>query len=480
MTKISSLSTPPLDTEADALVIACFESDAILAPLADIDTALGGAITRLVTSGDFSGKANQTASFSTPSSVTADTVLLVGLGSEENYSAQAAAQAAGTAAKSLASRQRTKVAFFFPDKHTSDSVAAALNGGVGQDLYRVKKSLYPIDEILWSGGDDEAVRRGAIIGEAVSLTRTLVNEPAAEIYPASFAERALAVGNESGFKTEIWDEQKLKEENCGALLGVGQGSAKPPRLVIMRYQGGTKGDAPLCLVGKGVTFDSGGLSLKPSDGMSTMKCDMAGAATVLGAMQAIAKLKLPVNVTGLVGLAENMVSGNSYKLGDVLTTRLGKTIEVLNTDAEGRLVLADTLDVAVRHEKAAKIVDLATLTGACVVALGEGIAGAMTNNEDWCAHVLAAAKTTGERLWQLPMDSDFTDQIQSKVADIKNIGDGRWGGAITAAKLLEEFVGNTPWVHLDIAGPAFAEKPKSWIDAGASGCMVKTLVKLAE
>src|SRR5690606_12519182 len=231
-------------------------------------------------------------------------------------------------------------------------------------------------------------------------------------------------------------------------------------------------------VGKGVTFDSGGLSIKPSDGMLTMKCDMAGAATVVGTMQAIARLKLPVNVIGLCGLVENMLSGDSYKLGDVLKARNGKTIEVHNTDAEGRLVLADVLDVAVERG-AAKIVDLATLTGDCVVALGTDVAGLMTNNQEWCDAVKAAADRCGERVWQLPMFPEFGEQIRGDVADIKNVGAGRWGGAITAAKFLEEFVAGKPWTHTDIAGPAFLERSKPYLDAGASGAFVRTLVDVA-
>jgi leucyl aminopeptidase len=271
----------------------------------------------------------------------------------------------------------------------------------------------------------------------------------------------------------------LKAERCGSLLAVARGSIRPPRLLILRHNGGHAGDAPLALVGKGVTFDSGGLSLKPNDSMLTMKCDMAGAATVLGAMQAIARLQLPVNVIGLVGLVENMVSGDSFKLGDVLTARSGKTIEVLNTDAEGRLVLADVLDVAVERG-AAKIIDLATLTGACVVALGTDTAGLMTNDQSWCDELSAVARQCGEAAWQLPMFPEFGEQIASKVADIKNIGEGRWGGAITAAKFLEEFVQGKPWVHIDIAGPAFLDSPKAWLDAGGSGAFVRTLVELAK
>jgi leucyl aminopeptidase len=228
-----------------------------------------------------------------------------------------------------------------------------------------------------------------------------------------------------------------------------------------------------------VTFDSGGLSIKDNENMKTMKCDMAGAATVLAAMQAIARLQLRANVVGLCGLVENMVSGSSYKLGDVLRARSGKSIEVLNTDAEGRLVLADVLDVATQSLGARKLIDLATLTGACMVALGRDVAGAMSNDQPWCDEVLAAAKDCGEPAWQLPMFDDYRELIKSAVADIKNVGDGRWGGAITAAKFLEEFVAGKPWVHLDIAGPAFLESAKPWLDAGGSGQFVRTLVEVA-
>jgi len=248
--------------------------------------------------------------------------------------------------------------------------------------------------------------------------------------------------------------------------------------VIVRYVGGPSEMAPLAVVGKGVTFDSGGLSLKPTDGMKTMKCDMAGAAAVLAAMQAIARLELPVNVIGLCGLVENMVSGSSYKLGDVLRARNGKTIEVLNTDAEGRLVLADVLDVCLQQGPA-RIVDLATLTGACMVALGNDVAGLMANDAAWAQAVLAAAEECGEPAWQLPMFPEYGEQIRSEVADIKNVGDGRWGGAITAAKFLEEFAGGKPWAHLDIAGPAFLESSKAWLEAGGTGFGVRTLVELA-
>jgi leucyl aminopeptidase len=249
--------------------------------------------------------------------------------------------------------------------------------------------------------------------------------------------------------------------------------------LILRHQGGPADEPPIALVGKGVTFDSGGLSLKPSDGMVDMKCDMAGAATVAGAMLAVSRLGIRKNVIGFCGLAENMVSGNSYKLGDVIQTRSGKTIEILNTDAEGRVVLSDTLDVAIEHKPSA-MVDLATLTGACMVALGTDVVGAMANDQTVCDAILNAAKLEGEPLWQLPMFELYDEKVKSKVADIRNIGEGRWGGAITAAKFLENFVGDTPWVHLDIAGPAFTDSPKPHRDAGASGVMLRTLVRWIE
>jgi leucyl aminopeptidase len=246
----------------------------------------------------------------------------------------------------------------------------------------------------------------------------------------------------------------------------------------MRYQGARSADEPwLGLVGKGVTFDSGGLSLKPADSMVTMKADMAGAGTVVGAMQAICALDLPVNVIGLVGLVENMPSAKSFRPSDVVLARNGKSIEIINTDAEGRLVLADVLSVAV-EKGVDKMIDLATLTGACVVALGTDVVGVMSNDADWSDVVKRAAETCGEQVWELPMFNEFAEQLKSDVADIKNMGT-RWGGAITAGKFLEAFVSDVPWVHLDIAGPAFLEKPKSWMDVGGTGVMVRTLIEVA-
>jgi leucyl aminopeptidase len=480
--RIERIESGRVEIEAEAVVVGLHADGPPQGAAAAIDRAAGGLITRLVEAKEISAKPCDLATLWQPAGVAARQVLCVGLGERARLDRRTAFEATAAAARHLSGKVRRRVAFCLADGWPAELVESGLAGAVvgceGQDLYRAEKKRQPFETLLWSGGDAAAIDRGRILGEAVNLTRRLVNEPPQEIYPESFAERAAAVAGACGLACEVWDEKRLEAERAGSLLAVAKGSVRPARLVILRHAG-AKPEAPwLALVGKGVTFDSGGLSLKPTDGMKTMKCDMAGAATVLGALQAIARLELPVNAMGLVGLVENMPGPAAMKLGDVLTARNGRTIEVHNTDAEGRLVLADVLDLAVER-KAARIVDLATLTGACVVALGNDVAGLMSNDQPWCDTVAAAARTCGEPAWQLPMFPEYAEQIKSEVADIKNVGDGRWGGAITAAKFLEEFVAGVPWVHMDIAGPAYLEKSKPWIDGGASGAFVRTLVEVA-
>ena len=468
--------------EADTVVVGVFAEAPLAGSALQLDQATGGLLTRLLERKEITGKRNELVTILGPAGIKASTALVVGLGEHASLDRGCAFRAAATAARQLAGRERGKVAFFLAEDWSPElaesGIAGSLVGCVGQDLYRAKKNRYPLEDIAWAKVSSASLQSGTILGEAQNLTRRLVNEPPSDMYPESFAAEAARVAEENSLAIEVWDLARLEAERCGSLLAVARGSSRDPRLVILKYNGGREGDAPLALVGKGVTFDSGGLSIKPSDGMTTMKCDMAGAATVLGAMQAIARLKLPVNVIGLCGLVENMISGAAYKLGDVLRARSGKTIEVLNTDAEGRLVLADVLDVALQYQPS-RIIDLATLTGACVVALGNDVAGLMTNDQSWCDSLRAAADSVGEQVWQLPMFTEYGEQIRSEVADIKNIGNGRWGGAITAAKFLEEFVAKKPWVHMDIAGPAFLDSAKPWIDAGGSGTYVRTLVEIA-
>ena len=479
--KVLAQSEAPQQIACSALVVLAFDGLQFSGSASSLNAAAGGTLQRLFERGEVSGKLGKTSILHDLPGVKADSVLVVGAGAEASFDEGAAFRVGGAALKRLADRARSRVAIDLNGMTTEVAaacVAGAINGCIGQDAFRAEKNLKAIDELACCRTTKAAVDRGVIVGEGMLLTRELVNLPPNYMYPEAFAKRAAEVAVTCGLELEVWDELRLRRENCNALLAVNAGSSRPPRLLILRYSG-TKETPPLALVGKGVTFDSGGLSLKPTEGMITMKCDMAGAATVLGTMQTISKLKLATPVVGLVGLVENMVSGSCFKLGDVLTARSGKTIEILNTDAEGRLVLADVLDVALQENPQA-IIDLATLTGACVVALGNDIAGLMTNNADLTKKIESAAGAVGEFVWQLPMHSYFQEQIQSQVADIKNIGDGRWGGAITAAKFLEEFVADTPWTHIDIAGPAFSDKPKNYIDAGASGCLVRTLTKLIE
>ena len=321
------------------------------------------------------------------------------------------------------------------------------------------------------------MRRGEIVGQAINLARDLANTPPSEKCPARLAEQIRTMASDAGLAVQVWDETRIRQERFGGLLGVAAGSANPPSFVILDHRRG--GDAPpLALVGKGVTFDSGGLSLKPSASMEDMKSDMTGAAVVAATMQAAARLDLPINVTGYLALTENMTGGNAMKLGDVLTMRNGKTVEVLNTDAEGRLILADALSFAAEN-RPARILDLATLTGACMVALGPKVAGLFSNDEDFGASLLSACRQTGERAWRLPLDDDYKEQLKSGVADLKNVG-GKWGGAITAAKFLEQFVDGKPWIHLDIAGPSWSDSENTTRDAGGTGCFVRTLVNLLE
>lgn len=480
------------DVEADWLVIGVPEGNEWSSDLIDLDNALQGQLSRLREAGDLTGKLAELVTIPDTPTLKSRRLLLVGLGLPRDMSVARWEKAAMTAARQVSSKKDVRIAACVPEQLGSlareravETLATALVvGSQGQDLFKAERSRFPFTAaqiVLPADGDlaagTSASERGNILGEAINLTRELVNRPPHEIYPETFAARALQEAIACGLMCHVFDEKRLEAERFGSLLAVAKGSDRHARMVVLEHRNGGTNAPTLAFIGKGVTFDSGGLSIKPTDGMLTMKCDMAGAATVLGAMTAIARLKLPVNVVGYAGLVENMLGGKAYKLGDVLTARNGVTIEVHNTDAEGRLVINDVLSYAVDHG-ADRLIDLATLTGACVVALGEDVAGAFANNQDWCDQVLAAAKTVGEDLWQLPMFDSYNELLKSDVADCKNVG-GRWGGAITAAKFLEKFVGGKPWVHLDIAGPAFASSNKGHREGGGTGCLVRTLVEVA-
>jgi leucyl aminopeptidase len=474
-----------LNPDAEAVVVFLAEGGVGTGVAASLDASLGGLLGRLVAAGELTGRRYELVSLLAPPGLATGHLLVVGLGRREELDPGVLHRAAAAAARQLAGRPRSRVAFLadgsWSTTMTEQAVAGAAIGMVGQDLYRTEPKRTRFATTLWIGAEADTVTRGALIGDGMNLARRLVNTSPDHLYPESFAEEAAAIAGRTGLEIEIWDEDRLRRERCEAILAVARGSIRAPRLVLLRYRGRPRsdGDRPdLALVGKGVTFDSGGLSLKPSESMMGMKMDMSGGASVLGAIATIAALKLPVDVVAGIGLVENMTGPAAYKLGDVITARNGTTIEIHNTDAEGRVVLADVLDV-VRGLAPRRIVDLATLTGACMVALGHDVAGLFTNDQACCDAVAAAARSVGEPVWQLPMYADYGEQIKSDVADIKNVGEGRWGGAITAAKFLERFVGDIPWTHVDIAGPAFAEKPRPWTDGGGTGSMVRPLVELA-
>lgn len=482
---------PLAAVEADWLVVGVWENGELDAAAAELDQALGGLLGRLRQQGDAAGKAKELTPLLHCPGIAARRLLLVGLGQRAKADFAALVQAAAAAAKSITTKQYNRIALALPDAVPGLSRAVVaralavglLQGAEGPGIRKTTPDRFaPQSLFLVSSSNAEAaeieaaVARAAAEGRGVSLARELVNLPPCDLYPESFADRARAVAQRVGLECLVLNETDLVAERMNALLAVARGSDRPPRLVVLRHRAG--GDGPtIGLVGKGVTFDSGGLSLKTNEQMVDMKCDMSGAAAVLGAMQAMAELKTPVNALGVLALVENLPSGKAMKLGDVLHARNGKTIEVLNTDAEGRLILADALAYAV-DQGVAHLVDLATLTGACMVALGYDVAGAMTNNEEWSRRVLAAAEAAGEKAWPLPMFPLYTEMIKSDVADIKNTGGSRYAGAITAAKFLEEFVGGKPWVHLDIAGPAWAEKESATRTSGGTGCFVRTLVEL--
>jgi leucyl aminopeptidase len=490
--KLTAQLAPLAEVGADWLIVGAWEDEAPAGTLAQLDERLGSPLTRLRQSGDITGKTNELTYLLDRTGIAAERVLVVGLGKRAEADRAGLTAAAAVAARAVTGKEWKRVAFALPEGVPDigwGDVAVAAGVGLAQGCFGpgLRKSkperFVPAELVLVAppSAPAEEVRRGArraeVEGRAVALARELVNTPPCDLYPETFAERACQVVA-AGVECTVFDESKLEAERMGSLLAVARGSDRPPRLVVLRYRRG-KDSRTLGLVGKGVTFDSGGLSLKTNEQMLDMKCDMAGAAAVLGAVQAIAELQLPVNVLGVLALVENLPSGRAMKLGDVLHARNGKTIEVHNTDAEGRLILADALAYAV-DEKADHLVDLATLTGACMVALGTDVAGVMSNNEPWAERVLAAAQRAGEKAWPLPMFPHYGELIKSTVADIKNTGGTRYGGAITAAKFLEEFVGGVPWAHLDIAGPAWAEHESPAQDAGGTGCFVRTLVELAQ
>jgi len=495
-TTLSYANPAEVETECLAVVVVDQgEKDKPAPTVLGGNQAIQNAASELLASGEVSGKMFETVVIHRPAGLKTRRLLLVGGGKAKDFSSSELRKLAGTALRFLKPKQIRSL-FFLPPEMLSgaaDAVKAVVEGAyVGDfdaDTYKSDRKDQRIEELtLLAPANAErptlekALAEARVVGESQNFTRELVNEPGNRMTPTALAERARKMVvdvNSPHLSIEVLGPERIRELKMGAFWSVAQGSDEPPQLIVMRYSPPGAPEKPvLGLVGKGITFDSGGISIKPADGMEKMKYDMAGGAAMLGAIRAIALLQPKVKVIGIVCATENMPSGKAQKPGDVQIAMTGKSIEIINTDAEGRLVLADGLAYA-RQLGATHLIDAATLTGAVVVALGGVNAGVFANNDDIYAHFERAEQRAGEKMWRMPLDDEYREQIRSGIADIKNSG-GRYGGAVTAAMFLKEFVEDTPWIHLDIAGTAWTEENKSWIALGPSGIAVRSIVEFVK
>jgi leucyl aminopeptidase len=454
------------------------------------DAAVKAAAAAVLASGEYKAGANETLLLHAPAGVAAKRLLIVGLGKQGKVTVNSVRNAAGTAVRFTKPRGIRELVFALPEAEALEpglcaraAVEGALVGDYDPDTYRSdRKDLSVQSFTLAAPGKsnkktvEAAFAEGVIVGESQNFTRALVNEPGNKLTPTILGQRAAAMAAEVGLKAEVYSTEKLHELKMGAFWSVSQGSEEAPALIVVRYEPeGVTGGPVLGLVGKGITFDTGGISIKPSDSMEKMKYDMAGGAAMLGAMRAIALLKPKVRVIGIVCAAENMPDGKAQKPGDVQTAMSGKTIEIISTDAEGRLVLADGLAYA-RQLGATHLIDAATLTGAVGVALGKVNAGVFSNDEETYGKFQSALQVSGEKFWRLPLDEEYAELIKSDIGDIKNTG-GRFGGASTAAEFLKVFVEERPWIHLDIAGMAWVDETRPYIAKGPSGIGVRSILE---
>ncbi len=495
----TELSFSPLaQIETELLAVTAIDTQTAKGPdakpqpvLLTSDEKVRAAAAAVLSSGEYKAGPNETVLLHAPAGLAARRLLIVGLGKKGKSTVHAVRNAAGTAVRYTKPRAIRELVFALPENDSIGPLHAvaraategAFVGDFDPDTYRSERkdvSVHSFTVAAPPASDQAAIQaafnEGAIIGESQNFARSLVNEPGNKLTPTILGQRAAQMASETGLKAEVFSTDKLHELKMGAFWSVSQGSEEPPALIVMKYEPEGVTDGPvLGLVGKGITFDTGGISIKPADNMEKMKYDMAGGAAMIGAMRAIALLKPRVRVIGIVCAAENMPDGKAQKPGDVQTAMSGKTIEIINTDAEGRLVLADGITYA-RSLGATHLIDAATLTGACVVALGMINAGAFSNDDATIEKFQAALATSGEKFWRMPLGDEYYDQIRSDIGDIKNTG-GRWGGAITAAEFLHAFAEDTPWIHLDIAGLAWIEDTKPFIAKGPSGVAVRSILE---
>ncbi len=481
----------PAAVRAGALVVPVFSDGNLTGAAQAVDAVLGGAIADLLAASEIKGKLAELALVHAKDHPFRR-VLVVGLGESGKLEPHALARYAGAAVRYLGRRNVGEIAIALPPQakgheatFASFIAEGAIAGSFDTSTYQAspeKRTAVDTVVVLSDGFDVKAVEsgvhRGTILGESVNFARRLALTPANDMTPSILADEASRAARTFGLDVEVFDEARIREEKMGSFLSVAQGSAQPPKFIMLRYNGDPSSKDLLALVGKGITFDTGGISLKPPERMEEMKYDMSGGAGVIAAMCAIGRLRPKLNVVGLVPATENMPGGKATKPGDIVKAMNGTTIEVINTDAEGRLILADALCYA-NKLGATKIIDAATLTGACVIALGHAASAAVTNDEALVQSFLAAAKPSGERYWQMPLYDDYTSAMKSDIADLKNTG-GRPAGTLTAGAFLKAFVGETPWIHLDIAGTAYLDNESAWQAKGPTGTPVRAMVAFAE
>jgi leucyl aminopeptidase len=478
--------------EADALIVNLFEG--VTQPggaTGAVDKALDGAIGQLIGSGEIKGKFGELTMIHTFGRIAAKRVLVAGLGKQQQFTLDRIRRISAEACRFLRGKAARRVATIVHGAGSggveSSKAAQAIAEGAILGLYTFRRHITRepdngrIEELLIVERDEarlpdlvEGCHTGCVIADSVVFARDMINEPGNFMTPGDMAETARNMAGELGLECTVLEREQMQEMGMGALLAVSQGSQQPPRFIVLKYSGDSSSQKAMGLAGKGITFDSGGISLKHPEDMGEMKTDMAGGATVMATLRAVARLNALVNVTALVPATENLPGGRALKPGDIVTAMNGKTIEIVSTDAEGRLILADALSYGAKLGLT-PLIDVATLTGACRVALGDVATGVFTNSQALIEKIVAAADEAGERVWQMPMFEDYKEQNKSEVADMKNSG-GRNAGAITAAQFLGEFVGDAPWVHLDIAGTAYTSKEKGFVVKGATGAMVRTLV----
>ena len=483
------------EINVQAVAVAVFKGEkADQGLLKTLDDAVAGLISSAIKTEVFAGNTGETAYFHlSGKGLKAGRLLLIGCGERDAFQSAQITQMAGTAARFLRSKNAKTIAIAPRAEGEAGKVAQTVIVGAIMSLFELDKYRTKDKEdrqleriaVVIEGGDQKTLQQGAergrIIGEATNFTRDLANEPGGFLTPTILAERAQKVAKQFGLTIDVLDQRRMEKLGMGSLLGVSRGSEEPPKLIVMKYEprkANKRGHGLLALVGKGITFDSGGISLKPGENMELMKYDMTGAATVIGAMQAIAQLKPSIPVLGVAPCSENLPSGKATKPGDILTAMTGKTIEVINTDAEGRLVLADAIAYA-KKLGATQVIDMATLTGAVSIALGDVNTAILGTDQTLIDEVIAAGKHVGEKFWQLPLDDEYTKQIKSDIADIKNIG-GKKAGTITAAAFLKEFADDISWAHLDIAGTAWGDTAQPYRSKGPTGVAVRTLIEFVE